>query len=440
MRYPDYANIPFTVFDAETSIKNRGEDAIGKNKASPHHPENKIVWYGSTTPQKFLECVNSNYWPMRWASSEFKTNKDCGEFVMCMQSAKLLVGHNLKFDLLHLMSDPELREMILAWLRSGGFIWDTMIVEYLLTGQESQFISLDALSMQNGGHVKDDRLKKDYWDKNIDTEDIPVEIIMPYLVGDLANTANNFMHQLQKIDSMKDEQHISEFLTLVASQMEALLATTMIEHNGIHFDILGASNAAATLAAEHETLTEQLAHEMALQFNIIARPPMSLKDCNPASTQQLSAMLAGGKVKHTKKDFIRDEHGKKVKIKSGPNKGQYKMKNFEYEVDIVGIFQNLPHHLESTAHGYKLDESALKNLIKLADEHARPAAKKFIEDLLRWRSLQKELTTSYIGLLELVWPPDSCIHGNLNHCATGTGRLSSSAPNQQNFSSKEVKE
>ena len=41
---PDYV-----VIDLETSIKNRGEEAIGDFKASPYHPDNKIVAVGRST-------------------------------------------------------------------------------------------------------------------------------------------------------------------------------------------------------------------------------------------------------------------------------------------------------------------------------------------------------------------------------------------------------
>ena len=262
-------------------------------------------------------------------------------------------------------------------------------------------------------------------------------------------SSNNFLKQMDKIESLHQDQQ-RDFFTLVATQMEALLATTMIEYNGIHFDVLSAADVAATLAAEHDILTEKLQRDMSMWINkwvCAGDPPVIPKDCNPSSTQQLSAVIAGGTFKHIKKGPMLDENGDQMLVKSGPNKGTVRMKNYEYQVLVTGMVEGKPHHLENTAHGYRLDESALKKLIEefkgLTTLQMSPTdlkLEKLVMRLLKHRSLQKELKTSYMGLLELAWPTDSCIHGNMNHCATNTGRLSSSAPNQQNFSAKEVKE
>jgi len=60
----------------------------------------------------------------------------------------------------------------------------------------------------------------------------------------------------------------------------------------------------------------------------------------------------------------------------------------------------------------------------------------FLQGLKDYRRIHKDLNTYYMGLLKLVWPTDSCLHGSINHCTTGTGRLSSSSPNMQNISGK----
>jgi DNA polymerase I-like protein with 3'-5' exonuclease and polymerase domains len=335
------------------------------------------------------------------------------------------------------------RQMLMIWLRDGGVIWDTMIAEYLLTGQEAQFISLDKLSEQNGGTLKDNRLKEDYWEKDIDTADIPMEIVVPYLQEDLRNTAINYMAQLDKIESIRGNKR-DYFYALIAVQMEALLATTMIEYNGIHFSIPTAADAAADLAIKHDQKEDFLKGTMAKWIEINnnqSLPKVTPDDVNPGSMQQLGTVIMGGAFKYTKKMFVRDEHGNKVKYKGGMKKGQAKERNEDLIIHVEGMLAHKATDVKKTPNGnYQLDEIALKKLLKHSYVNVAEVVKDFIKGILTYRSLAKELSTSYMGLLELTWPTDSCIHGNMNHCSTNTGRLSSSAPNQQNFSAKEAKE
>jgi len=59
-----------------------------------------------------------------------------------------------------------------------------------------------------------------------------------------------------------------------------------------------------------------------------------------------------------------------------------------------------------------------------------------LSKVLKMRELTKQISTYFDGYSNLVWS-DGLIHGNLNHCQTATGRLSSSNPNLQNISNKE---
>ena len=94
-------DLRYIVLDIETSIKNRGDDAVGKMKASPFCEENKIVLIGCraydtddfTTPDELTNGV-SVLDPLHDAVSDYLTSK-----------VDLLVGHNIKFDMLYLMRD-----------------------------------------------------------------------------------------------------------------------------------------------------------------------------------------------------------------------------------------------------------------------------------------------------------------------------------------------
>lgn len=58
--------------------------------------------------------------------------------------------------------------------------------------------------------------------------------------------------------------------------------------------------------------------------------------------------------------------------------------------------------------------------------------------MLEIRGLEKELSTYYDSVEELIYP-DGCVHAQFNHTATNTGRLSCSKPNIQNSPSGDSK-
>jgi hypothetical protein len=138
--------------DVETTIHNKGEDAIGKMQASPFSPKNRIVYAGYMIGDRY-----SLFNPALSTKIGVGRN-DC-----------LIVAHNIAFDMLHLMRESP---GFLEYMEEGKAIWDTMIVEYLLTGQETKWASLDDLSLKYGGTVKDNRIKE-YWNNGVSTEDIP---------------------------------------------------------------------------------------------------------------------------------------------------------------------------------------------------------------------------------------------------------------------------
>jgi len=179
----------FATIDLETSIKNRGPDAIGKNKASPFHKENKICYVGLKDSRDVVHT--SNYLRKRATKWNIKDN------------IKLFVGANIKFDLLYLMRDYE---EIQEWLKTGK-IWDVQLAEYLLTGQEWLYphlgdkrdkegnVTKQGMATKYGGTDKDNRLAE-MWNNGVDTEDMDEDIIIPYLKDDVLNTELVFKAQV----------------------------------------------------------------------------------------------------------------------------------------------------------------------------------------------------------------------------------------------------
>src|SRR5690606_27629138 len=83
----------------------------------------------------------------------------------CIEDATLLIGFNIKFDL--------------HWLRRYGIrpndkvrIWDCQLAEFIITGQQGAYPSLDGCCEKYGLGQKDDRISE-YWKLGVDTTDIP---------------------------------------------------------------------------------------------------------------------------------------------------------------------------------------------------------------------------------------------------------------------------
>ena len=159
----------------------------------------------------------------------------------------ILVGHNLKFDLVYLWGDPKLRK----FLSRGGRIWDTMYAEYLLEGhlgtipqveddsgkiidsvvrksRRSGVLTLDTLAPKYGGTRKIDLVKK-AWDAQVKTPEIPQEILAEYLAFDLKNTEIIYKGQMER--ALRGAS-----LPLMHRRMDFILTICEAEHNGIRVE------------------------------------------------------------------------------------------------------------------------------------------------------------------------------------------------------------
>jgi hypothetical protein len=160
-------------------------------------------------------------------------------------------------------------------------------------------------------------------------------------------------------------------------------------------------------------------------------------DINLDSGQQLSCFLYGGRFQLTR---VKDVEQRVYK--SGVKKG-HSYEKLIYETvtyDCEPLFKPLPRTetklklklddgSETTI--YTTNEDVLKQLRTPTKKH-----KKIIELLLKRAELAKLMDT-YFGKLpetleKMGW--GEYLHGQYNQCVAATGRLSSSAPNMQNFS------
>src|SRR3990167_306686 len=372
--------IEYTVLDTETSVK----CPIGTNKANPHWPENKVVMCG---------VKHSN---PRLSSGIADLSSTQGD----IKSDRLYVGTNLPFDLQHTYKASK----GLYDQRGKIHVWDCQIAEYLLSRQRHKYPSLDSMATKYGGTLKNDEMKK-YWDAGGQTEDIDPTKLEAYLMADLGNTELVFKAQIKEATSRK-------MLPLIIAQMNAVMAITEMQYNGIAINKKFVEDELVKLVKRIDFI------RVAFTAAVTAGTDIPVSLINLDSPKSMSLVLFGGEVKTKEKKVI----------------GLYKNGNpKEKLVDVVKQYKGLCLNttgLEKTIHGWSTSDDTLEKL----KHHSV-----FVAQLQQYRETMKDYGTYYEPLTQLVFP-DGQVHQNLHQTSTDTGRLSCTEPNLQNITDKHTSE
>jgi DNA polymerase I-like protein with 3'-5' exonuclease and polymerase domains len=354
------------VLDLETTM----DCPVGNNKANPMWIGNKIIAAG-------FMCVGASRVTTHYCS----TGVDADIVLEEIDKASLVVGHNIKFDLLYIY---RLTSNILPR------IWDTQLAAYILSGQRHLYASLDELTAEYIGEhaLKDDKIKE-YWKAGVRTEDIPVAELDKYLRDDVLNTEAIFKKQWLEAEELG-------LIPLMMVQMDALRATIEMNRNGMYVDWVYVNKSCASYG------------------KLIDRTAGIIKslagDLDYMSPKQLSLYFFGGQEKYVVRELV----------------GEYKNGKPKYKnVEKINIIEGDYKPTTEIGKGgyYSVDDAVLKGLSSKGDLLAK--------QLLIMRNAKKIKETYYEGLNDLRFP-DNNIYPNLNHCSTKTGRLSATNPNLQN--------
>lgn len=324
--------------------------------------------------------------------------------------ADLIIGFNIKFDL--------------TWARRSGVnfegkrIYDVQLTEFVLSNQTETYPSLNGCAAKYGLGEKLDIVKTEYWEKGIDTPDIPHYILSEYCEGDVKLTYACFIYQQELLKSQPLKRK------LLNLQFQDLLVLQEMEWNGLKYD---------------ETKSIELGNEVAEKLNEInSRLNSYFPDIpiNWGSGDHTSACLYGGRIRI---DYQEPNGVYKTGIKVGQVKMVWKEKFF----NLPRLVEPLP-KTESVITS-KLDDDSVKlkkgfrvystNEATLLSLNVKGKAASVIQDILLRSKLEKLRGTYYHGLpamaREMDWPDDE-LHGQYHQVVARTGRLSSSQPNQQN--------
>lgn len=472
----------WAVIDLETTIK-----SYAKRKASPFHPDNWVVMGGWAT--------KADPTPRGRRYAQFRQGDLTDDFISLLASGiRFLVGQNIKFDILHIISKDD--RALKAWMKyvaDGGLVWDLQLAEYVMEGQDqaSHMLSMDELALRYGEDLKVDEVKK-LWEAGIDTPDIDPDLLARYLLGedlpnggrregDIGVTRNVFLKQLARAQ----KEGMSRLLML---EFGALIASIEMERNGMYVDKALGYKLAGELRIELATAKDEL-H---------AYLPTNLPfEFNWGNRYHLSPVIFGGKVKYQRRQYdMKDgkttfippsptdmhlyvyaqkdtthyvledgttmeclwwEHclhtewqgespsgRQRVQFKSGKNAGEYKTKKVKVDdydkpksrmVDdyweFPGFTEPMAEWASSTDGLYSVGSDVIKTLTENTNIP-------FLKTLGRVTAISKDLGTYFIsddgekGMLTLVGD-DGLVHHSINHTSTVTGRLSGNAPNLQNI-------
>jgi hypothetical protein len=463
--------VNYTVWDTETSTKTEF-----KRKANAFSAENYIVCHGFSRGNLKVDSLGTP------KGSYYGNTKEKGIpdawFTNLLKGTKMLVGQNIKFDLLYALANPNSNcEANLAawmeWIAAGGYVWDIQLAEYLLAGMEqsSHMLSMDEMAPMYGGNVKLDEVKA-MWAAGIDTIDIPEDLLMRYLVGyeidgkwehgDIGNTEIVFRGQFAKARERGQ-------LRSILLNMGALVFTVEAERNGMFVNKELGLKLAAELDAKLKLAVEQLR----------AYLPDDLPfEFNWNSGAQKSALIFGGEVQYDARVVVKGEDGEPTyyqkdethyvcedgevrsfndveqggyvvaRFAGGKNKGEMKTKKVkvpDIERGPKTRIEKLPYRFDGFTKPEPAWASSTPGVYSTAAAVIEELGNRdipFLKTLSEVQSMTKDLGTYFIvtddkgeskGMLTMV-QVDSIIHHMLNMTSTVTARLSSSNPNLQNLS------
>ena len=442
-----------TTLDVETTFH------VGETKRAdptPFHPNNRLVSVQYNTCQdktpKFVWFYHEKVNP--------DLKKSHSQVQQILDETTLLVGHNIKFDL--------------VWLWESGFtyngrVYDTMIGEYILLKGQKYSLSLHDSCIRRKVSQKKTEIIQDYLSRGVGFDRMPTEIVEEYGLADIVSTRELYEEQTKLFGNSMMNKHIklmNGFLPILSQ----------IERNGIKIDV-GALQRVKEDYKKEKLELERTMHE-------IMREVMGDTPINFASPEQISQMIYSRKVKDKKhwasmfniglnekgkplprprmsvgafvrsvkaltervykttaihcntcsgkgSFFKRKKNGqlwkKETKCRICKGKGYLLKKHPQ----VAGLTMNPRDVRDVSANGFATDKSTMLRLLEDAKRKGNATAEKFLKCSVRLNAVDVYLS-SFVGGIERNVKQNNILHPKYNQCVTRTTRLSSSDPNFQN--------
>jgi len=433
-----------STFDVETSFQITEE---GKLDPSPKNPDNFLVSLG----------INDEY--VFFKHRDYKGIPDRKVIQNILDKTTLLVGHNIKFDLL--------------WLWEAGFnytgrVYDTMIGEYVMNKGIKRSLKLKDCCAFRGVIQKSDATEQYIKDK-VSFQNIPIRIVEEYGRLDVKATRSLFDAQMLQL---KKPQH-KHLVKTLQNMCQFLVVLAKMENHGIYIDMKALDEVEQDFQEEYDKLR--------VDIDEIIYTRMGDTKVNPASPEQLSWLIYGVKVKDKKEwarifnlgiDPITKRQKKrprftgtqlkqlfakylepvqktkahqcttcngrgvvqKIKVNGQPYKNLSKCidcsaQGFVYtDLKDKAGFTAYPDSVMDVAEGgFKTDKGTLIKMSRRGDQFL----KTFVEKITRYSALEVYLNTFVDGIKKHT-TKKGYLYPSFMQTVTATGRLSSRNPNFQN--------
>lgn len=214
------------------------------NKGHAFDPRNKMVCWSFSNENGAGQGSSG---AVKWPSKE-RLQQHIGE-------SDLLVLFNAKFDL--------------QWFVKEGLeydpqkVWDCQLAHFIMTNQTHRFPSLNEVAEYWGLPIKPDVVKTQYWDKGINTDEIPWDILSEYATHDAKTTYEIYLRQNDALVGNKRK--------LFQLQCQDLSLLREMEANGIPFDEeLCTTRSKSTEVRIEELLLELERHIVITQTEVVS--------------------------------------------------------------------------------------------------------------------------------------------------------------------------
>ena len=200
------------IFDVECTGSQR-------NKANPFDPRNKMCCVSSYAFNWERPLVQE----IEYADEPYQHHLEILQGNI--NAADILVGFNLKFDIhwvrrYHIFLNDKVR------------VWDCQLFYFIQSNQTKRFPSLNDVALHYNLPTKLDIVATEYWDKGLDTDQVPWDILSEYAAYDAELTGNIFKKQYEEFQQLpKNRQN------LILLHMRDLLVLEEMEFNGSKYNV-----------------------------------------------------------------------------------------------------------------------------------------------------------------------------------------------------------
>ena len=433
-----------TTVDVETSwqkTENGGYDP------SPFHPDNILVSVG----------INDEYY---FTNHSERIDDGCYHKIQSiLDKSTLLIGHNIKFDLMWLLE---------AGFKYNGRVYDTMLGEYILNRGIRKSLTLEMCCRRRKIGSKDNRIKE-FTDRGISFENIPADIVEEYGRIDVEITRRLFNSQMQDFRLPKNKD-----LLMTAKMMnEFLVVLSDMEINGININLDELNKVEKEYRAEFAYLKQKIDKIVYKQMgdtkiNLSSPEQLSwlIYSIKPKDKKQWAKIFNVGIDKNTGKNKKRPQYSRiqfrnlvadntetiyrtvasqcltcsgkgvvrKIKKDGSPYKNYSKCSDCDGDGYIYSAIAKIAGFRQRPRNVYDIAESGFRTdritLNKIASE-AEGEFKEFIDAIVRHNAVDTYLNTFVEGLKNFT-NEKGFLHPKFMQAITATGRLSSRDPNFQN--------